>query len=64
LKATIEFDLPEEAEEYKIYSNALDMASVLHEIDNYCRSCVKHDDIPEDTIYRLERIRDMITLDL
>jgi len=62
LKATIEFTLPEENEEYKIFNNALDMASVLHEIDNYCRSCIKYDEIPEDTVYRLERIREMIPL--
>ena len=36
------FNLPEEREEHETAVNAMEYRSVLYELDQYLRSCVKH----------------------
>lgn len=42
MKAIIEFDLPEENEEFLTAVHATAFSSTLHEIDNMIRSHLKH----------------------
>ena len=42
MKATIEFTLPDEQEEYEQYNKASLYHSILMDVDNYCRSIIKH----------------------
>jgi hypothetical protein len=41
-KAILEFQLPEEREEFEIANNGRDYYLALHEIDQHLRSCLKH----------------------
>jgi hypothetical protein len=43
MKATIEFNLPEDQEEYEICNKALDMSIALQGIREYLRGKVKYD---------------------
>jgi len=63
MKATLEFNLPEEREEFEMTNKAVDYYSQLHEIDEYLRSLLKHGD-PEAQSSRTlaERIRNMIEI--
>jgi hypothetical protein len=60
MKAIFEFELPEEIEEFTIFRQARDYRSVLCEIDNYCRSKIKHHEISEEVEAELKKIRQMI----
>jgi hypothetical protein len=42
MKAIIEFTLPEEREEFDMFNKASFYYSLLTDIDNYCRSIIKH----------------------
>jgi len=61
MKATLEFDLPDEKEEYEITSKASDYFHQLWEIDQHLRSLLKHGDPEAQSTRQLaERIRSMI----
>lgn len=61
MKATIEFSLPDEKEEFEMYSKAGDYYSALIEIDNYCRNKLKHNELlTEETEKHLQAIRDFV----
>jgi len=63
MKATLEFTLPEEREEFEMTNKAVDYYSQLHEIDNYLRSLLKHGDPEAQSTRRLaENIRNMIEI--
>ena len=63
MKATLEFNLPEEREEFEMTNRALDYYSQLSNIDNYLRSILKHGDPDyQDSISLAERIRNMIDI--
>jgi hypothetical protein len=58
---TLKFKIPEEREEADEAVNAGKAWSCLHNIDNYCRSALKHDDgVSETTAVYLEKVRDII----
>lgn len=42
MKATIEFDLPDERPEFKMFSNASDFAQDICAVDTMMRSQLKH----------------------
>ncbi len=42
MKATLEFNLPEEQEEYNIFNNALGYNSACRDFDQWLRSEIKH----------------------
>ena len=63
MKATLEFSLPEEREEFEMTNKAVDYYSQLHEIDNYLRSLLKYGDPEAQSPRTLAvRIRNMIEI--
>ena len=63
MKATLQFNLPEEKEEFDMTNKAVDYYSQLHEIDNYLRSLLKHGDPEAQSTRQLaENIRNMIEI--
>ena len=59
MKATLEFNLPEEHDEHLNALHGLSWQMVLFEIDQKLRSTVKYDDSEQDADYA-QKIRDMI----
>ena len=63
MKATLEFNLPEEREEFEMTNKAVDYYSQLHEIDEYLRGILKHGDPEAQSTRQLaENIRNMIEI--
>ena len=66
MKATLEFILPEEEEFHKWAVESAKMVSVITDLDNYCRSCLKHGhkhDSVEDALEEIrERLRETINM--
>tara|TARA_R110000823_G_scaffold87888_3_gene195836 strand:- start:49 stop:243 length:195 start_codon:yes stop_codon:yes gene_type:complete len=61
MKATLEFDLPDEKEEFEIAVKSRDYYSQLWDIDQHLRSLLKHGDPEAQSPRQLaERIRGMI----
>jgi hypothetical protein len=58
-KAIIEFDLPEENEEFDMSRKGADAYCNLTDIDNECRRIMKYEDIPDRWSRVLENIREM-----
>lgn len=48
MKATIEFNLPEESHEHELAINASSMYCAICDLDNYLRNLIKHGDDSED----------------
>ena len=59
MKATLEFNLPEEHDEHLNALQGLSWQMVLFEVDQELRSTVKHGDSEQDADYA-QKIRDMI----
>jgi hypothetical protein len=59
-KATLEFNLPEEQSEFDITSNAGKYYSVLWDLDQYLRNCVKYptEGAPELLLDTMAKVRD------
>lgn len=62
MKTIIEFNLPEEAEEFELAINGSKYAAALHELDNKLRSRIKYapDDQPDDVTNAYQEIRDAL----
>jgi hypothetical protein len=60
VKATLEFDLPEEREEFELASNGIRWMCVLNDVDETLRSCIKHGHEFKSVDDALERIRCVI----
>ena len=60
MKINLEFDLPEETDEFKIYFYAREYYSVLWDISEYLRGLYKHADLTEDQVKLLEEIRERL----
>jgi hypothetical protein len=58
--ATLRYRLPEEQAEFDAARLGRQMAATLWEIDQRCRSLVKHGDPSEETARLAEEIREMI----
>ena len=58
--ATLRFRLPEEQGEFDASRLGRQMAATLWEIDQRCRSLLKHGDPSEETAKLAEEIREMI----
>lgn len=63
-KATLQFDLPEEDGDFNAAVNGRRAISILWEIDQRCRSLLKHGDPTEEQAKLAEEIREMIPFDL
>ena len=59
MKATLEFNLPEEWDEHRVAVQGMDWQMVLFEIDQELRSTVKDEDSEQNADYA-QKIRDMI----
>lgn len=53
MKAKLEFDLPEENEEFKLATKAIDYYCALDDIRQYIRQLYKYDDVGEVSIDEL-----------
>lgn len=56
LKATIEFNLPEDGDYYRYATNSMVMVCSLESIEAYIRSKLKHGNVSEETAQVLEEI--------
>lgn len=63
-KATLTFQLPEEAAEFRITLNAGELHSALWEIHNRIRSILKYDQLSDAERARFEDLRTMVPYDL
>ena len=60
MKATLEFDLPDEQGEFDAARLGHKALTTLWDIDQRCRSLLKHGDPSEETARLAEEIRGMI----
>jgi len=63
-KATLEFDLPEEHNEFEAAFNARKALSALWEIDQHCRSILKYGEPTKEQAELAQAIREMIPTEL
>lgn len=61
MKATLEFNLPEEQEEFKTAAKAGETMSVVEDVLNYIRSRLKYANLPETSIAELREIRSRLS---
>lgn len=61
-KIKIEFDLPEDQQEYELYINGPNYSCIIEDVDNYLRSMIKYplDGMTEAEIERMQVIRNML----
>ena len=57
MKATIEFNLPEDQTEFEIANNANKYYSALFKFQQYLRNKLKHEDLSDDRIFVVEQIQ-------
>lgn len=62
MKAILEFNLPDDQEEYILANNALNFWRVLYELDQELRAKTKYapDDLPEDKYDAYQGIRETL----
>lgn len=60
MKANLKFTLPEETNDFDLYSSAPRLFSVIHNTLNELRKKIRDDNTPALTIKILERVRDNI----
>jgi hypothetical protein len=58
MKATLEFNLPEEETNFKYAMSARDMAMILTDLQIYIRSKIKHEVSDPDQLNAYENVRD------
>jgi hypothetical protein len=60
MKAILEFNLPEDNQDFQLAANAMKFWSVLYELDQDLRSKTKYasDDLPQDKYDAYQEIRD------
>ena len=62
MKATLEFNLPDDEQEYNLANNAINFWNVLWELDQELRSNTKYapDDMTDDDYDAYQKIRDKL----
>lgn len=60
MKATLEFNLPEDSSEHLLAVSASELYSALCLIDHTIRNLIKHGDLSDETRKELEAIRALI----
>ena len=62
MKATLEFNLPEDQQDFQMATNAIKFWSVIYELDQELRSKTKYapDDLPEDKYDAYQEVRDRL----
>ncbi len=61
MKAILEFNLPEDKDEFELAQKAVNYSIVIHEMDNYLRARLKYEDLPEEIHNALQEARDKLT---
>ena len=62
MKGILEFNLPEDSDDFKNASNVNTILNILWDVDNRLRASIKHGELSEETIRELEEVRDLIYL--
>jgi len=62
MKAILEFNLPDDKEDFELASNAMKFWSVLYQLDQDLRSKTKYapDDLPQDKYDAYEEVRELL----
>jgi len=62
MKATLEFNLPDDQDDFKLANNALNWYLVCWDLDQELRAKTKYapDDLPQDKYDAYEEIRDLL----
>lgn len=62
MKAILEFNLPDDQQDYDLANNGLNFWRVLYELDKELRSKTKYaaDDLPQDKYDAYQEVRDML----
>ena len=62
MKAILEFELPEDSQEFKIACEGKDWKNVVEDLDNWLRTNTKYasDEVPTQYLKGLEDVRDKI----
>ena len=62
MKAILEFNLPDDQQDFELASNAMKFWSVLYELDQDLRSKTKYasDDLPQDKYDAYQEVRDIL----
>ena len=62
MKAILEFNLPDDEQEYTLANNALNFWNVLYELDKDLREKIKYpsDEMTEDKCNTYQEVRDML----
>ena len=62
MKAILEFNLPDDQQEYELANNALNFWRVLYELDQELRAKTKYapDDLPEDKYDAYQEVREKL----
>lgn len=58
MKVKLQFDLPEEKEEYEIISHGMDYYLCLNDIKEWLRQKIKYDESKDINIETLEKVQD------
>ncbi len=59
-KATLTFQLPEEADEFDLAYNGARLSVIIADLDNYLRSKIKYENLPEEQEKIYQEIRDKL----
>lgn len=59
-KATLQFNLPEEQQEFEYASNGTSYSCVISEMDNYLRAKLKYEDLSEEIGNVYQEVRDKL----
>jgi FKBP-type peptidyl-prolyl cis-trans isomerase (trigger factor) len=60
-KGILAFNLPEEKDEFKIASNAMDWALTVWDLDQYLRDKIKHSDHSEEDKIIFKMVQDQLS---
>lgn len=62
MKAILEFNLPEDDQEFELATNAMSFWNVLYELDQELRTKTKYapDDLPEEKYNAYQEIRELL----
>lgn len=60
MKAILEFNLPEDKEEFKLANQATSYYLVIEDIDNYLRSRIKYEQNSEEVEKVLQEVREKL----
>lgn len=57
MKAVLEFNLPEEQDDFDTASNGWKYRSIIHDIDNFLRNKMKYEELPEEQYTAYDKVR-------